>query len=42
VDRPRPGWRPTAERFRDPKTRRVMRVWEDGAGVRHYVADDEA
>jgi hypothetical protein len=34
-------WRPTAERFRDPRTRRVMRVWEDAAGGRHYVPDDD-
>jgi lactate dehydrogenase-like 2-hydroxyacid dehydrogenase len=34
------GWRATDERFRDPKTRRVMRVWEDAAGGRHYVPDD--
>jgi hypothetical protein len=37
---PGPGWRPTNERFRDPKTRRVMRVWEDGSGQRHYVPDE--
>ncbi len=35
-----PDWRPTAERFRDPGTNRVMRVWLDGGGGRHYVADD--
>ena len=29
------------ERFRDPRTNRVMRVWVDAAGARHYVADDE-
>ncbi len=40
ADAPTPGWRPTGERFRDPKTRRVMRVWEDLDGGRHYVADD--
>ncbi|HUP87093.1 MAG TPA: DUF1707 domain-containing protein [Acidimicrobiales bacterium] len=35
-------WRPTAERFRDPTTGRVMRVWVDVAdGARHYVCDDE-
>ena len=39
-DRPADGWRATEERFRDPKTRRVMRVWEDAAGGRHYVPDD--
>jgi len=41
ADRPAADWRPTGERFRDPRTRKVMRVWEDGAGGRHYVADDE-
>jgi hypothetical protein len=37
---PGPGWKPTGERFRDPRTRKVMRVWEDGSGQRHYVPDD--
>jgi hypothetical protein len=33
-------WRPTSERFRDPTTHRVMRVWVDvGDGGRHYVED---
>jgi hypothetical protein len=41
ADSPRPDWRPTGERFRDPRTKRVMRVWEDAAGARHYVADDD-
>lgn len=36
-----PGWRPTAERFRDPRTARVMRVWVDEAGNRHYVAEKQ-
>jgi hypothetical protein len=40
ADAPRSEWQPTAERFRDPRTGRVMRVWEDPAGGRHYVADD--
>jgi hypothetical protein len=40
-DRAEDGWRATGERFRDPKTRRVMRVWEDAAGGRHYVPDDQ-
>ena len=36
----RPGWRPTPERFRDPTTDRIMRVWIDPAdGARHYVAE---
>ena len=38
---PAADWRPTAERFRDPRTNRVMRVWEDAAGVRHYVPDED-
>jgi hypothetical protein len=42
ADAPGADWRPTAERFRDPRTRRVMRVWEDAAGGRHYVIDDES
>jgi hypothetical protein len=33
-------WTPTSERFRDPRTQRVMRVWEDAQGGRHYVAED--
>src|SRR5450755_930103 len=39
-DAPAPAadWRPTSERFRDPRSNRVMRVWEDTAGGRHYVA----
>jgi Domain of unknown function (DUF1707) len=41
ADKPRADWRPTSERFRDPRTNRVMRVWEDAAGARHYVPDDE-
>ncbi|MGI8507386.1 MAG: DUF1707 SHOCT-like domain-containing protein [Solirubrobacteraceae bacterium] len=41
ADAPGVDWRPTGERFRDPRTNRVMRVWEDAAGARHYVADDQ-
>jgi hypothetical protein len=37
--RPQPGWEPTNERFRDPRSGRIMRVWVDGAGGRHYVPD---
>lgn len=40
TERPADGWRATDERFRDPRTRQVMRVWEDAAGGRHYVPDD--
>jgi hypothetical protein len=39
-DRPMPEWRPTSERFRDPGTKAIMRVWVDGDGGRHYVVDD--
>ncbi|HEY1522725.1 MAG TPA: DUF1707 domain-containing protein [Solirubrobacteraceae bacterium] len=35
-----PGWRPTPERFRDPRTARVMRVWVDEAGNRRYVPEN--
>jgi Domain of unknown function (DUF1707) len=36
---PQPDWEPTAERFRDPKSGNVMRVWVDSGGGRHYVRD---
>jgi hypothetical protein len=37
---PGAGWIPTTERFRDPTTRRIMRVWVDPADAsRHYVAE---
>lgn len=39
ADAPQAGWTPTNERFRDPRTGRVMRVWVDAAGGRHYVPD---
>ena len=38
-----PGWVRTAERFRDPSSGQIMRVWTDPAdGSRHYVPDDDA
>ncbi len=40
ADAPEPGWSATAERFRDPRSGRVMRVWVDSAGARHYVPED--
>jgi hypothetical protein len=41
ADSPRPGWERTGERFRDPASGQVMRVWVDPAdGSRHYVPDD--
>ena len=37
---PDPGWVPTPERFRDPSTRAIMRVWIDPADLsRHYVPE---
>lgn len=43
AEEPAAGWIPTAERFRDPTTRRVMRVWIDPADhSRHYVPEPEA
>lgn len=40
ADAKQPSWVPTTERFVDPTTQRVMRVWVDPADhARHYVAD---
>ena len=39
AEKPRPDWQPTSERFRDPRTRAVLRVWLDAHGARHYVAE---
>jgi hypothetical protein len=39
AERPEPDWQPTSERFRDPRTGNVLRVWVDAAGARHYVAE---
>jgi hypothetical protein len=42
VSVPQPGWVPTAERFRDPSSNTIMRVWTDPAdGSRHYVPDND-
>ena len=41
TDRPQPGWKQTPEVFNDPSTNRVMRVWLDQRGERHYVAEGE-
>jgi hypothetical protein len=39
---PDPGWVPTPERFRDPSTRAIMRVWVDPADFsRHYVPEPD-
>jgi Na+-transporting methylmalonyl-CoA/oxaloacetate decarboxylase gamma subunit len=41
-DRPKPEWRRTEEVFNDPSTNRVMRVWLDQAGERHYVPEEKS
>lgn len=38
-DQPRPEWRRTEEVFNDPSTKRVVRVWLDQSGERHYVPE---
>jgi hypothetical protein len=38
-DRPAPDWMPTPEQFRDPRSGRIMRVWIDTGGGRHYVSE---
>jgi len=40
-ERPGARWRRTDEVFNDPSTNRVMRVWLDEAGERHYVPEAE-
>ena len=43
ADQPAVGWVPTNERFRDPSTSTVMRVWVDPADQsRHYVPEPDA
>jgi Domain of unknown function (DUF1707) len=38
--KPQPGWVPTTERFRDPSSGVIMRVWIDPSDQsRHYVPD---
>jgi hypothetical protein len=39
AEKPGADWQPTNERFRDNRTQRVMRVWVDPHGNRHYVAE---
>jgi hypothetical protein len=39
AERPEADWQPTNERFRDPRTKNVLRVWVDAGGTRHYVAE---
>jgi Domain of unknown function (DUF1707) len=39
---PGAGWVPTTERFRDPSTRAITRVWVDPADLsRHYVPEPD-
>lgn len=39
---PAAGWVPTSEKFRDPSTRAIMRVWIDPADLsRHYVPEPD-
>jgi len=39
---PAAGWVPTAERFRDPSTHAIMRVWIDPSDLsRHYVPEPD-
>lgn len=41
VSTPEPGWLRTHERFRDPSSGVIMRVWVDPAdGTRHYAPDE--
>jgi hypothetical protein len=40
VERPGPAWVPTSERFRDPSSRQILRVWIDPADdSRHYIPE---
>lgn len=36
-----PGWHATDEVFNDPSTNRLMRVWLDAQGDRHYVPEGQ-
>jgi Domain of unknown function (DUF1707) len=40
AEKPRLDWTATEERFRDPRSARIMRVWTDPGGGRHYVPDE--
>ena len=43
ADQPAAGWIPTNERFRDPSTSTIVRVWVDPADQsRHYVPEPES
>ncbi|HXQ90464.1 MAG TPA: hypothetical protein VN768_02830 [Acidimicrobiales bacterium] len=36
---PESGWVATDEVFKDPVTERLMRVWTDPSGQRHYLPE---
>ena len=38
---PGAGWKRTGEAFRDPSSGRLMRVWLDQSGARHYVPEGD-
>jgi hypothetical protein len=40
ADAAQADWQPTDERFRDPRTNLIMRVWVDSLGGRHYVPEE--
>ena len=40
AERPGAGWVPTSERFRDPASQQIVRVWVDPADdSRHYIPE---
>ena len=42
ADQPAAGWIPTDERFRDPSTSTIMRVWIDPTDhTRHYIPEPD-
>ncbi len=42
ADQPDAGWIPTDERFRDPSTSSIMRVWVDPTDhSRHYIPEPD-
>jgi hypothetical protein len=42
ADQPAAGWIPTDERFRDPSTSTIMRVWIDPSDhSRHYIPEPD-
>lgn len=41
TQRPQSDWRRTDEVFHDPSTGRVMRVWLDAGGERHYIPEEK-